>query len=79
MKNKLTPQQIADEMVISVTEAVSIMQKEIKDKVLDQQALVGMSMSFLMGILASKLGVQKELERSLDILDKLRKEQEKKQ
>lgn len=82
MSNKklnLTKQQVADEIVVSVTKAVSILQKELREKQLDNFTVANMAISFLIGILSSQLGVQEELQSALEILEKLRQENTEKQ
>lgn len=82
MSNKklnLTKQQVADEIVVSVTKAVSILQKELREKQLDNFTVANMAISFLIGILSSQIGVQEELQSALEILEKLRQENTEKQ
>jgi hypothetical protein len=73
-----TKEQVADDIVVSITQSVSLLKKELKNKqVSDQMTIVMLSTSVLVGLIAAKLGIAKELDDAIEITNKLTKDMEK--
>lgn len=77
-KMNKTKEQVADDIVVSITQSVSLLKKELKNKqVNDQMTIVMLSTSVLVGLIAAKLGIAKELDDAIEITNKLTKDMEK--
>jgi hypothetical protein len=77
-KMNKTKEQVADDIVVSITQSVSLLKKELKNKqVSDQMTIVMLSTSVLVGLIAAKLGIAKELDDAIEITNKLTKDMEK--
>lgn len=76
-----TTQQVADDIIVSMTQAIQVLKMKLPkdDTHINQQTIVNMAITFFVGILATHLGIQKELDSSLSIMENLRKEKETKQ
>lgn len=77
-KMNKTKEQVADDIVVSITQSVSLLKKELKDKdISDKMTLVMISTSVLVGLIAARLGIAKELDDAIEMTNKLSKDLEK--
>jgi len=71
-------EQVADDIVVSITQSVSIFKKELKDKqISDPMTIVMLCTSVLVGLISARLGVSKEVDDAIEITNKLTKDLEK--
>ena len=76
-KMNKTKEQVADDIVVSITQSVSLLKKELKDKeISDKMTLVMISTSVLVGLIAARLGIAKELDDAIEMTNKLSKDLE---